>query len=89
MNIKKYLQLSDEKLYDLENKYTYIPSEYEIDTIGLSIDRCCLKETAKIARLRAEQRQSAAQEQRLFEKRREAIRSRFIGLTKMANNNHK
>lgn len=78
MNIKKYLLLSDYKLSELENSYNYLPNEHEIDTIGLSIDRSCLKETAKIARLHAKQRQSSDLEKSLSEKRRQAIRSLFV-----------
>ncbi len=78
MNIKKYLQLSDSKLNELENSYNYLPDEHEINTLGLSIDRSCLKETVKIARLHAQQRQSIDLEKNLSEKRRQAIRSMFV-----------
>lgn len=78
MNIKKYLELSDKKLDALENTYNYIPNEYEIENIGLSIDRCCLKETVKIAQMHAQDKKTVTQEKMLFEKRRLAIRNKFI-----------
>lgn len=78
MDIKKYLQLSDEKLRDLENKYNYLPTESQIEHISLSADKSCLKETARIARLHALQRQTLKAEKLLSEKRKQAILSRFV-----------
>lgn len=78
MNIKKYLQLSDKKLLELENKYQFLPNEEEIDSLRLSADKSCLKETARIARLHALQKQTLAAEKLLSEKRKQAILSRFI-----------
>ena len=78
MNIKKYLQLSDEKLSKLENQYNFLPSEAAIDNLSLSADKFCLKETARIARLHAQQKQTLKAEKLLAEKRKQAILSRFI-----------
>lgn len=78
MNIKKYFELSNQKLEELENSYSFIPNEYEIETIGLSIDRSCLRQTARIARLHAQKRRSETQEKILLEKREQAIRRKFI-----------
>lgn len=78
MNIKKYLLLSDKKLLELENKYQFLPNEEEIDNLKLSADKACLKETARIARLHALQRQTEKAEKLLAEKRKQDILSRFI-----------
>lgn len=78
MNIKKFLNLSDDKLKNLENKYNMLPSEYEIEQISLSYDRTCLKETAKIARLRAQEKITQKAEAKLKEKRKQAILNMFV-----------
>ncbi len=78
MNIKNFLNLSDKKLKDLENKYNILPSEHEIEQISLSYDRTCLKETAKIARLRAQERITKKAEAKLDEKRKQAIMNMFM-----------
>lgn len=78
MNIKNFLNLSDKKLKDLENKYNILPSEYEIEQISLSYDRTCLKETAKIARLRAQEKITQKAEAKLDEKRKQAIMNMFM-----------
>lgn len=78
MNIKKYLQLSDQKLCELENKYTHIPQETEIDELQLSYDKQCLKETILIAKQKQYKRATIKNELRLRAKRLAAIRSLFI-----------
>ncbi len=78
MNIKKYLQLSDAKLNELENKYNYLPRDYELENIGLSLDRQCLKETLLIAKQRRLQKQTRRNELILKQKRMAALRSMFI-----------
>lgn len=80
MNIKKYLQLSDKRLIDLENSYNYLPKEYEIEDIGFSIDKLCLKDTLKIAKEHSQQRQTTKLEFELKERRKLAILSKFIKL---------
>ena len=72
------MQLSDKKLLELENKYQFLPNEEEIDDLELSFDKSCLKETARIARLHALQRQTQKAEKLLAEKRKQAILQRFI-----------
>ena len=71
------MQLSDKKLSELENKYNFLPDEDEINRLSLSIDKSCLKETARIARLHALQKQTKKSEELLKEKRKQAILNRF------------
>lgn len=80
VNIKKYLKLSDDKLIDLEKSYNYLPKDYEIEDIGFSIDKLCLKETLKIAKEHSQCRQTIKREQKLKEQRKLAILSKFIKL---------
>lgn len=70
--------MSDKKLLELENKYQFLPNEEEIDSLKLSADKSCLKETARIARLHALQKQTEKAEKLLVEKRKQAILSRFV-----------
>lgn len=78
MNIKKYLQLSNKKLLELENEYNFLPNEEEIENLALSFDKTCLKQTAHIARLHTLKRQTLRAEKLLSEKRKQAILSRFV-----------
>ena len=78
MNIKQFLQLSDKKLLSLEKKYDFLPNDTQIDNLSLSIDKSCLKETARIARLRCLQKQTLHCEKKLSEKRKSAIRNLFV-----------
>lgn len=77
MKTKKYLQLSSDKLSELENRYHYPADEYEINDCKQSAERACLKETVKIAGLRAKNKFNCLKntEKNLFEKRQFAIRS--------------
>lgn len=77
MKTKKYLQLSSDKLFELENRYHYPADEYEINNCKQSAERTCLKETMKIAGLRAKNKFSCLQnsEKNLFEKRQFAVRN--------------
>lgn len=78
MNIKKYLQLSDAKLSELENKYNYLPKDYELENISLSLDRQCLRETLLIAKQRRQHKQTRKNELLLKHKRMAALRCLFI-----------
>ena len=78
MNIKKYLELSNQKLSDLENKYNFLPNESDIEQIHLSADKACLRETARIARLHSLQKSSEAAQKKLAQKRKAAIQNLFV-----------
>lgn len=77
MKTKKYLQLSSSELSELENRYHYIANEYEINDSKQSAERACLKETVKIAGLRAKNKFNCLKntEKKLFEKRQFAVRN--------------
>lgn len=77
MKTNKYLQLSSDELSELENRYHYPADEYEIKDIKQSADRACLKETMKIAGLRAKNKFNCLKntEKNLFEKRQFAVHS--------------
>ena len=78
MNIKKYLKLSNSKLTELESKYNFLPDIQEVENLSLSADKYCLKETVRIAKLHAQNKQTQIAEKRLSEKRKKAIFSLFV-----------
>ena len=78
MKLKKYLELSNQKLNRLENMYNFLPTENEINNIRLSADRACLRETIRIAKLRSHHKSSESAQKKLSEKRKEAILAKFI-----------
>lgn len=78
MNIKKYLKLSNSKLTELESKYNFLPDIQEVENLSLSADKYCLKETVRIAKLHAQNKQTQVAEKNLSEKRKKAILSLFV-----------
>lgn len=78
MNIKKYLKLSNSKLAELENRYNFLPDIQDVENLSLSADKQCLKETVRIAKLHAQNKQTQVAEKNLSEKRKKAILSLFV-----------
>lgn len=63
--MKNYFSLSLQEMYDLENRYNFIPCDTPLDAMQDSLSRLCLRTVRDIAETKKQQRSTQQLEQNL------------------------